>query len=103
MTEEKHFSSGYYFGLFRQIALCLIAMCCSAYAIYGHSSSYVHIDQQSHGLGAYDGGYDGHDAHLDYHVRFGFSPFNWFWFIRRYNISYFHLNRHRQIINLDMP
>lgn len=41
-------------------------MSCSAYAIYGHSSSYVHIDHLSHGLGSYGGGYD--DSH-DYHVR----------------------------------
>lgn len=40
-------------------------MSCGAYA-YGHSTSYVHIDHLSHGLGAYDVGYDG--SH-DYHVR----------------------------------
>lgn len=39
----------------------------SASAIYGHSSSYVHIDH--HGLGAYGGGYDGgYGGHDDYHV-----------------------------------
>lgn len=45
-------------------------MSCGALAIYtgGHSSSYVHIDHLSHGLGAYDGGYDDHDDHHDYHV-----------------------------------
>lgn len=38
----------------------------SALAIFGHSSSYVHIDH--HGLGAY-GGYDGgYGGHEDYHV-----------------------------------
>lgn len=47
-------------------------MSCGAFAIYAHSSSYSHIDHVSHGhghgLGAYGGGYDGHDDHYDYHV-----------------------------------
>lgn len=44
-------------------------MSCGAYAIYGHSSSYVHIDHLSHG--AYDGSYDhGYDDHQDYHASF---------------------------------
>lgn len=42
-------------------------MACGAFAGYGHSSSYVHIDHLSHGLGSYDGGYDHYDDH-DYHV-----------------------------------
>lgn len=42
-------------------------MVCGACAGYGHSSSYVHIDHLSHGLGSYDGGYDNYDDH-DYHV-----------------------------------
>lgn len=44
-------------------------MACGAFAVYGHSSSYVHIDHLSHGHGHYDGGYDhGYDDHHDYHV-----------------------------------
>lgn len=44
-------------------------MVCGACAGYGHSSSYVHIDHLSHGLGSYDGGYDNYDDH-DYHVSY---------------------------------
>lgn len=44
-------------------------MACGVWAGYGHSSSYVHIDHLSHGLGAYDGSYDhSYDDHHDYHV-----------------------------------
>lgn len=45
----------------------MVAMACGVFASYGHSSSYVHIDHLSHGLGSYDGGYDHYDDH-DYHV-----------------------------------
>lgn len=48
-----------------------MVMACGAFAGYGHSSSYVHIDHLSHGLGAYDGSYDdrhGYEDHHDYHV-----------------------------------
>lgn len=47
-------------------------MACGAFAGYGHSSSYVHIDHLSHGLGSYDGGYDHYDDH-DYHVSYSFQ------------------------------
>lgn len=56
-------------------------MACGAWAGYGHSSSYVHIDHQSHGLGAYDGGYDhGYDDHHDHHDHHDYhvsSSFNY--------------------------
>lgn len=70
-------------------------MACSAFASYGHSSSYVHIDHLSHGLGAYDDGYGHYDDH-DYHVSY--NSISNFWNILSLFLLWlriiFHIKKH---------